>query len=443
MALDSKALADKRLGNIGSRLATNVDIVVGDDAGGGEDDGKVDDGVDWVIESVLDGGWSLKVVGKTADWNSILVAKALFWRPPDTEDLGDEGFWPVLADDPGEGAELGDDGGLDDDWGVGGVEQLDVVWWDVLPVDGVHEADLDLDVLEEDDSEEDENGGEHVGEVWKVGPEHGFLDSPELVLPGDKEVEEGDDGTLVLVTTAVPEGLEGEEPPHDLLADVGGDEERDTAADTVAVLEEFIEKDDNNSGNHELEEDADTTDDTDFFTGTILAREDGGDSLEGGHAEASELLSSIEKSSRFWVALVTVDDTKAGKKLKDHAGGNDWGDTELHKSELRGSSKKTKVVHWILMSDLLNTIKWGQSAKKIQGKSCSCVGQSFHDINFSAWLWNSWHQLQHWLKGLKQVETHVVVKWPNRLLTDNRDFTMIALNFLRFILLNGTKWNFS
>ena len=81
-----------------------------------------------------------------------------------------------------------------------------------------------------------------------------------LVAPGDEEVEEGDDGALEFGSAAGVDGGRREGLPDDALANVGGDEERDTGAQAVALLEELIEENDDETGNNELqnEEEADT-----------------------------------------------------------------------------------------------------------------------------------------------------------------------------------------
>ena len=71
-------------------------------------------------------------------------------------------------------------------------------------------------------------------------------------------MEEGDDGTLELRTTASVDGRGGESLPHDRLADVGRNEERDTAAKTVALLQQLIEENDNQTSNNELDNEENT-----------------------------------------------------------------------------------------------------------------------------------------------------------------------------------------
>jgi hypothetical protein len=74
-------------------------------------------------------------------------------------------------------------------------------------------------------------------------------------------VDKGDDGTLELRTSAGVDGGRRESLPDNRLANVGSDEERDTTAETVALLEELIEENNDQSGGKKLnnEENADTS----------------------------------------------------------------------------------------------------------------------------------------------------------------------------------------
>jgi hypothetical protein len=88
-----------------------------------------------------------------------------------------------------------------------------------------------------------------------------LLEGKLLVGPGDQKVDKGNNGTLELGTSASVNGSGRESLPDDRLANVGGDEEGDTTAETVALLEELIEKDDDQSGGKKLdnEENANTS----------------------------------------------------------------------------------------------------------------------------------------------------------------------------------------
>lgn len=105
-------------------------------------------------------------------------------------------------------------------------------------------------------------------------------------------MDKGDDGTLELRTSASVDGGRRESLPDDRLANVGGNEERDTTAETVALLEELIKEDNNQSGGKKLnnEENADTSTKVGW-----LAVETGQD-VDAGLAERQDDGEELEKS---------------------------------------------------------------------------------------------------------------------------------------------------
>ena len=81
--------------------------------------------------------------------------------------------------------------------------------------------------MEVDNYHEDEDSGEEVGEVGEVGSVEGLLQGPHLIVSTDQQVDGGDDGSLVLHSAPVVDGVGGEGFPDNGFADVGGDEQRD------------------------------------------------------------------------------------------------------------------------------------------------------------------------------------------------------------------------
>ena len=133
---------------------------------------------------------------------------------------------------------------LEHDRHVRGVEELDGVSTTLATEPVGLDGDLDTETLEVDDNGENNNGGDEVHDVGETITPECFTESTTLVVPGEEEVEEGDDGTLKLGAAAGVEGGGGEGLPDDGLADVGCDEEGDARAETVALLEQLVEKDD-------------------------------------------------------------------------------------------------------------------------------------------------------------------------------------------------------
>ena len=74
-------------------------------------------------------------------------------------------------------------------------------------------------------------------------------------------MEERDKSTLKLGPTASVDGGGGEGLPDDRLANIGGNEEGDTRAEAISLLEELIKENDDERGDDKLEDEqkADTS----------------------------------------------------------------------------------------------------------------------------------------------------------------------------------------
>lgn len=148
---------------------------------------------------------------------------------------------------------------LQDDRDVRGVEQLDWVGRGLSTVasrlDGKVDAEaLEYDLaktarrvhrtvayLEVDDDGKDEHGGEEVHQVGQVLAVEGFAQRSHLIVTSGQEMEEGNDATFELSATASVDRCWTERFPDDCLADVGGNEQRNARAETVALLEQLVE----------------------------------------------------------------------------------------------------------------------------------------------------------------------------------------------------------
>ena len=66
-------------------------------------------------------------------------------------------------------------------------------------------------------------------------------------------MEEGDDGALELGAAPGVDGGGAERLPDDRLADVGRDEERDAAAQTIALLQQLVKQEHNQTSHKQLQ----------------------------------------------------------------------------------------------------------------------------------------------------------------------------------------------
>ena len=143
---------------------------------------------------------------------------------------------------------------LEHDGHVAGVKQLDRVRAPDPPVLGALDGDLESEPLQVDDGSEHERGGEQVHNVGQPLSVKGFLQSAGLVVPGEHDVEQGDDGSLEFGSTSGIDRPRGKRLPHDGFANVGRDEQVDTGSETVTFGQEFVEQEDDRGGGDELED---------------------------------------------------------------------------------------------------------------------------------------------------------------------------------------------
>jgi len=150
----------------------------------------------------------------------------------------------------GEEVEVGDKGTLENDGDVRGVEELDGVRYLVASHLSVAQSKFNAESLEINDNEEDNHCCKQTGDIGGVFSVEGMLNGHNLVRLGQERVEESNDSTFEFGILVGLDGDGGETLPQDDLADVGGDEERNTVSETVSFLEEFIKKlnDDSSKG---------------------------------------------------------------------------------------------------------------------------------------------------------------------------------------------------
>jgi hypothetical protein len=213
---------------------------------------------------------------------------------PDTEELDEEVVGEAREEHLGDEEDVGRQRALEHDGHVGGVEELDGEV-DRVPLEArVLDGDLDPEALEVDDGRKDGDGRDEVHDVWHLVPVEGLLDRPGLVVHREEVVEESDDGALELGPSTGVDGRGRKGLPDDGLANVGSDEEGDSRAETVALLEELVEEKDDEGGGDELEdkEEADS--------GTEV----GGLAVESGEDVDGGLTKGDDEGKDWWVRAI-------------------------------------------------------------------------------------------------------------------------------------------
>jgi hypothetical protein len=85
----------------------------------------------------------------------------------------------------------------------------------------------------------------------------------------------------------------GEKAFHMMDSDVGGNEERDATAETVALLQKLIKQNDNHAGDDKLENEEEDDASTKIGRRAVEASEDVDGGSAGGENEGKELLGGL------------------------------------------------------------------------------------------------------------------------------------------------------
>lgn len=208
--------------------------------------------MDWVQESFLEVEWGRHVVSDTG--GSEELGRSALTRLPDAEHLHQDVVGEARVEHLADQEDVGAQSRLQHDRHVGGIEKTDGIRSAHTTLAGGLDRDLNTEALEIDDGGENQKSREEVHDVGEVLAVKGLLESALLVGPGEQEVEESNDGTLEFGTTAGINGCRGESLPDDRLADVGRDEQRNTAAKSISLLQELIEQNDNETSNDKLDD---------------------------------------------------------------------------------------------------------------------------------------------------------------------------------------------
>lgn len=153
---------------------------------------------------------------------------------------------------------------MKDDWNVGGVEELDWVAAVLSTVAGRLDWEVDTESLEVDNHRKNEESSHQVHQVWKVLTVESLTKGTDLVGAGGKKMEKSNDGSFELGSTSGVHCCRGECLPDNGFTDVGGNEERNSGSETISLLEKLVEKEDDETGNNELDDDKETDSSSDF-----------------------------------------------------------------------------------------------------------------------------------------------------------------------------------
>mmetsp|Transcript_30829 Transcript_30829/g.66633 ORF Transcript_30829/g.66633 Transcript_30829/m.66633 type:complete len:351 (+) Transcript_30829:714-1766(+) len=322
--------------------------------------------MEWVVDDLSEGGGRRDVVCNSSDGDGLSSLAVLPLAENAHQDIGGSAVVQQLTDE----VEVGNQSSLKDDRHVGSVEQFDGVCTLLSTVLLVLNGEDNPPSLEVDDNDKHENRGGEVGQVGQILSVHGLLDGADLVIARDEQVEQCDDGTFELGTASGVDGGGTEGLPHDVLANVGGDEETDSAPESVSLLEELVEGQHDESGAEELGDDEEGVTGSDGGEVSVHSADDVGDGLAHGDQNSEQLLGSGEQRSVLLHVVVYFDDTTSRQQLHDQPGSDDGGDTKFHEGTTVGGEDDTHPVEGIGRLGGLDTIDGDLTADK-ENEECN------------------------------------------------------------------------
>lgn len=307
-----KTLILELLGDIARGRARDLNPGLGEQGAGDQHECDVHSRVNGVKESLLEVEGRRHVVSDTR--SSVKLGRAIAGLP-DTEESDEEVVGETRVQHLADEEDVGAQSRLQHDGHVGGVEQADGVGATHATLTGGLDGDLNTEALEIDDSSEDEKSSQQVHDVRQVLAVERFAQSTLLVGPGQEQMEESNDGTLELGATASVDGSGREGLPDDRLADVGGNEKRDTASKTVSLLEQLIQEDDNQTSDNELNDQQNADTGTEITGLAIETGQDVDTSLAEGEDNGEKLLGSLVKFAIGLEVKVDIDEVGTSEEL--------------------------------------------------------------------------------------------------------------------------------
>lgn len=312
MTSHHQTLVLELLGNVTRGGARNLNPGLGEEGTGNKHESDVHSSVNRVKESLLEVQGRRHVVGNTR--SSVELRRSLT-RLPDSEKLDEDVVREAREQHLADQEDVGAQSGLEHNGHVGGVEQANGVRTTHSTLAGRLDRDLNTEALEVDDTGEDKEGSQEVHDVGKVLAVESFVQSTLLVGPGQQQVEQRDNSTLKLRATTGVDGRGGEGLPNDRLANVGRDEKRDTASETVALLEQFIKEDDHKTSNNQLNDQQDTDTSTKVTGLAVETSQDVDTGLAKGKDDSEKLLGGLVQFTVGLEVQVDIDEVGTSEEL--------------------------------------------------------------------------------------------------------------------------------
>lgn len=220
----------------------NLNPCLGEKGTSAQDKQDVENSLDRIQKCLLQIERRLHVVGETGDGKQLLTA-ACSWLPC-ADESDNEVVWESREEHLGDDEDIGGQSALEHNWHVGGIEQSDWVDIEWTSLSGGLDWQVDSEALQVDNEREDNQGCKDLRHVWSVVSVEGVDQRSSCARSGEEHVYECQDGAFKLGASASVDKCWGKAFPDNGLANLGRHEQGGTRAEPVALLEQFVQKND-------------------------------------------------------------------------------------------------------------------------------------------------------------------------------------------------------
>ena len=297
-----------------------------------------------VINDFGKGSGRRNVVGNSSNGNGLSPSFNILPFSEDAhQDIGGSAIVQQLRDK----VQVGNEGGLKNDGHVGSVKKLDGVGSLLSAIFLVLDRKNDAPSLEVNDNDKDKDCGHEIGQVGKILTIHRLLNGADLVAPGNEKMEQCNNGAFEFSPASRIDSGGTECLPDNVLADIGRDKERDSAAQAIALLKQLIQREHDQSRAKELADNEERISRANAGQIAVHAADDVRDGFSHRDENSKQFLRAGKEGAVFLDVVIDLNDAGSGEELHDEAGGDDGGDAEFHEGAAVGGEDDAHPVEGV------------------------------------------------------------------------------------------------
>lgn len=177
--VDGHLLVHEVLDDIARCTSGHIDPYTGEESAGAHHEDAVEEAVDGILEDIGPLARRADVVSKTTNGGGMSSHVVVL---PLADEADEDVALELAVKNLGKEVQVGDEGSLEDNWDVRGIEQLDWVGVGLTTGAFALECKFNTEALEVDDNEDDNDSGDQIRDIGRVLPIEGLLQCENLVL---------------------------------------------------------------------------------------------------------------------------------------------------------------------------------------------------------------------------------------------------------------------